>query len=112
MLKSPHAYLVAVIEHSGERKCDERVCIESSAVVEVLAGGDRSAHLTTINLGFSKTKADLPSKGRKDVGVYVPNGKAYLDLSESYPASPDLIAKYQEAIALAKSTPDGSPHCQ
>jgi hypothetical protein len=116
MHEAPHGYLVAVFEHTAERKCNERDCDERVAVVEVLKAGNPSFERTSINVLFPAQKeyGGIYPAGTRYIGVYVPaaSGTHYLNLSASYLASADLVAEYQEAIKLAESAPSGAPHCK
>jgi hypothetical protein len=117
MLKAPTAYLVAMVQRPGERQCDASGCIETLTVVKVLAaGGGIDAHPTSISLAIStndRNDASEKSKGTKSVGVYIParNSKLFALLSETLPANPDVIANYEQAIAVAKAAPAGAPDC-
>ncbi len=109
-LKSPDAYLVAVIERTGKPKCDDSPCIERVAVIEVLAAGERSAHLTSISIHLDRV---FPPEGSRSVGVYVPSpdGKSYLPFLGTIPVIPTVIADYRQAVELALSNRTGAPDC-
>ena len=117
MRKAPNAYLVAVVQHPGETQCDGSFCIETFSVVEVLAsGGGHSTQPTTISLSVAYNNRDDTgghSNGTKSIGVYIParSGELYGLLSQTFPAIPDVVAEYEQAIALAKTAPVGAPHC-
>lgn len=115
MRKAPNAYLVAMVQQPGETQCDERGCIETFSVIRVLAsGGGRSTQPTSISLSVASNNRDDTtghSNGSKSIGVYIPSGELYELLSQTLPAIPDVVAEYEQAIALAKTAPLGAPHC-
>lgn len=117
MLKAPNAYLVAVVQHPGKTQCDGSVCIETFSVVKVLAsGGGHSTQLTSISHSvayISREDTGGRSNGTNSIGVYIParSGELYTLLSQTFPANPEIVAEYEQAIALAKTAPAGAPHC-
>src|SRR5262249_27744202 len=115
-IKSPDAYLVALVEDTGETKCNEKVCADRIAVIEVLAAGPRSANLKAIYVGGSAEGHLAPPKGHRAVGVYVlsSNPKIYLWMSKAqFPHSLEskIMEEYKEAVELANSV-SGAPHCR
>jgi hypothetical protein len=117
MRNAPNAYLVAVVQYPGKTQCDGSVCIETFSVVKVLAsGGGHSTQPTSISLSVAYDNRDDTgghSNGTTSIGVYIParSGELYLLLSQTSPAIPDVVADYEQAIALAKTAPAGAPHC-
>jgi hypothetical protein len=117
MLKAPNAYLVAVVQHPGKAQCDGSVCIETFSVVKVLAsGGGHSTQPTSISHSvayINREDTGGRSSGTKSIGVYIParSGELYTLLSQTFPAIPEVVAEYEQAIALAKTAPVGAPRC-
>jgi len=114
--KSPHAYLVAIVEGTAQPQCNDNDCTQSLAIVRVLMAGDRSAQLTSIDVGYSLKTRDNGghyTKG-KTVGVFVPapDGKLFWWLTETVPADPTVIAEYEQAVEIVGSSPTGTPHCE
>ena len=115
MLKSPNAYLVAMVKHTEKAKCDDNSCLAKLAVIEVFSAGDRSARLSSIDVGYSIKTRDNGGQypeGRT-IGVYVPapNG-TYGWLIVTSPADSTVIAEYEQAVSLAALTPASAPHCE
>jgi hypothetical protein len=117
ILEAPTAYLIAMVQRPDKRQCDTSGCLETLTVLKVLAtGGGQDAHPTSISLAISTNNRNPTSqiyKSTKSVGVYIParNSKLYALLSETLLANPDVIANYEQAIAVAKAAHAGAPDC-
>ncbi len=117
MSRAPNAYLVAMVQHPGERQCDGSGCRETFSVIKVLAaGGGRSGQPTSISLVVEpkdRNEAGDHTNGTKSIRVYIParGNKLYALLSETLPANSEVISNYEQAIAIAKAAPAGAPDC-
>ena len=115
MYRSPHHYLVAVVEHPGELQCREGVCVETLSIVRVLgSGSERDSHLGAIRMSVGIEGKSKYSKGTKTIGVYVPSADAKFHdlLWETWPAESEIVSRYEEGLKTAIAAPAGAPDCR
>jgi hypothetical protein len=115
---SPDHYLVAVVDHLGNIKCEADLCIESVSITQVLAAGKlEETRLPRIIEVAAMSTHGVPTgpyaKGATSVVVYTKRGSdLYHIMSTSFPTSPEMISDYQQAIRIAMAAPEGAPDCR
>ena len=113
--KSPHNYLVAVVERN-EPTCDANLCLANLGVIKIISAGDLSLQPASIDVRYSVKgvhKGGEYPKG-SSIGVFIPysSGKIYRWLEVTFPAISTAITRIEEAAEIAESNPTGAPNCE
>jgi hypothetical protein len=114
-LKSPHRYLVAMVERN-EPKCDVNDCQANLSVIKVISAGDLSLRPASIDVRYTVKARENGGQYPKgsSIAVFIPdsNGKVYRWLAVAFPAISTVIDNFEQAVAIAGANPTGTSHCE
>jgi hypothetical protein len=113
--KSPHSYLVAMVERN-EPKCDVDDCQANLSVIKVISAGDISLRPTSIDVRYTVKARENGGQYPEgsSIAVFIPdsNSKVYRWLAVAFPAISTVIDNFEQAVEIAGASPTGTSHCE